>query len=127
MSWPPELQAALDKALPYTGGTHRQVDIEIALASGMMQLWEGDRCFCLTELHTAPSGLKFVNLFLAGGEDLAGLKQMYPYIEGWAKSQGAAKIVCLGRYGWEKTFLTKEEGFRPLLQYYEKDLGGPHG
>lgn len=126
MSWPPELQSALEEALPYTMGTHTQADIESGLDKGLMQLWPTEESFCLTELVTAPSGLKLVNLFLAGGQ-MEPLRQLYPIIEGWAKSQGATRVVCLGRKGWERSFLTKDEGFHPTLVYYEKDLGGTNG
>lgn len=122
-AWPPHLQDALRGALVYAVG-HTQETIERALVEGKMQLWDAPHSFCLTELYTAPNGMKAVNLFLAGGH-LAELHPIFPYIEGWARDNGATKIQCVGRRGWERSFLTKDEGFRPTMTYYEKDV--PNG
>lgn len=124
-AWPPHLQDALRGALEIAEG-HTQQTIEKALADGLTQLWDAHESFCLTELRKAPNGLLTVHLFLAGGK-LEELRPLYPIIEGWAKSQGAVKVTALGRKGWEKSFLTREEGFRASLTYYEKDLGGSDG
>lgn len=120
MEWPPHLQAALDGALAYADG-HTQQTIEAAVGSELVQLWALDHSFCLTEKKVSPNGQVSVHLFLAGG-DLTELQTLYPYIEGWARGEGAAKMTMLGRTGWERTFFVREEGFRPTLRFYEKEL-----
>lgn len=119
-AWPPHLEDALRGALEIAEG-HTQHTIEHALAEGQMQLWDAPHSFCLTELRVSPNGRKTVHLFLAGGT-LEELEPLYPIIEGWAKSQGAVKMTMLGRTGWERTFFVTQEGFRPTLRFYEKEL-----
>lgn len=118
--WPAHLQHALDDALAYAEG-HDQSTIENAIEAKMLQLWEAPNSFCLTELKVSPNGIRTVHLFLAGG-NLEELEPLYPIIEQWAKTQGARGMTMLGRFGWERTFFVRTQGFRPVAQFYAKEL-----
>lgn len=118
------LAPQIEAAVAYTGSppTHRLDHLREAIADERMQFWPARDSFVITELLTTPSGVRLVNFFLAGGT-LATLHQILPVIEGWARSQGCVRAMCTGRRGWERSFLTRTEGWRPSMTLYEKELG----
>lgn len=111
----------LGEALAYTGGSHTLQDVRRRVSDGSFQLWPAASSVIITELFVAPTGQKYVNFFLAGG-NLRELKLMHPIVCQWARTQGCTKATFAGRKGWERTFLTKEEGWKPQLVLYDKDL-----
>jgi hypothetical protein len=113
-------------ALAYTGDppTHTLDHLLDAIADEHMQFWPAQQSFVITELLKSPTGIGIVNLFLAGG-NLAELQTLLPIIEAWAVSQGCQRAMCIGRKGWERTFVTKIAGWSPTMSVYEKELG--HG
>jgi hypothetical protein len=113
-------------ALAYTGDppTHTLTHLKDAILAERMQFWPASSSFAITELLTAPSGVKIVNFFLAGGH-LRELHVLLPVIEGWARSQGCHRAMCIGRPGWSRTFLTRAEGWQSSMWVFEKELG--HG
>ena len=112
--------APLERALPYTGGTHNLDDIREAVQSGQMQCWPGVESVVITEIVDTPQK-RLLNFFLAAG-NLQEIRTLYHTIFDWAKSYGCDSAVILGRHGWERTFLTRDEGWEKKLILYEKDL-----
>lgn len=110
----------IEAALGYAGGTHTFEDIRAAVEAGDLQYWPGVRSVIITEIIQYPQK-RALNFFLAGG-DLAELEAMYPLIEEWGKTRGCVVAVMTGRRGWERSFLTRKEGWKPTLVVLEKEL-----
>jgi hypothetical protein len=118
------LEGPIQAALAYTGDppTHTPEHLKDAIMRERMQFWPAGESFAITELLTTPSGVKMVNFFLAGG-NLRELHVLLPVIEGWARSQGCHRAMCIGRPGWSRTFLTRDEGWQSSMWVFEKELG----
>jgi len=110
----------IEAALGYAGGTHTFEDICSAVEAGSLQYWPCVRSAVITEIIQYPQK-RALNFFLAGG-DLAELEAMYPTILQWGKDKGCTVAVMSGRKGWERTFLTRTEGWEPQLVVFEKQL-----
>ncbi len=111
----------LEDALGYTGGTHTLDDVRRGIADGSLQLWPAAESALVTELLRYPTGLKVVNFFLAGG-NMAEVKRLYHIVIAWARTQGCTRATFTGRRGWERSFLTADEGWSPALTFYTKEL-----
>lgn len=109
----------IEAALEYTNGTHDLDDIIKAVAAGTLQVWPGERSVILTEIHDTPKK-RLLHVFLAGGH-LAELDAMYEPIEAWSKTRGCVGVTMTGRPGWARTFLTRDKGWVPRWQHFEKD------
>lgn len=123
MDWKSEFDRCrpwLEAALEYNGGTHSLEDIETAIAEGKAQLWPGQRSAIVTEMIQHPRATDLI-FFLAGGE-LDELREMTPVIEEWAKEQGCSRTILYGRRGWDRTFLTKERGYKPDCWVLAKEI-----
>lgn len=114
----PYIQAALE----YANGSHTFEDVKHLVATGGMQFWPGVTSAIVTELIDYPQ-YRVLNFFLAGG-NADELARMYPAIEAWGKRNGADRAAMLGRRGWERSFLTKSEGWQQTLVAFEKVLHG---
>lgn len=110
----------IEAALAYAGGTHTFEDVRAGVAAGALQYWPGVHSAILTEILQYPQR-RVLNFFLAGGE-LAELEAMYPIIEQYGRAQGCTSAVLTGRKGWERSFLTRLEGWQPTLVVLEKQL-----
>lgn len=111
----------LQEALGYTGNTHTLDDVRRGIADGLLQLWPAPTSAIVTELITYPTGVKVVNFFLAGG-NMAEVKSLYHIVLQWARAEGCTRASFTGRRGWERTFLTRDEGWSPVLTHYTKEL-----
>lgn len=113
------LAPQLERALPYTGGTHTLEDVWDAIALGEMQMWPGERSIIITEVQQYPR-LRAVHLFLGAGE-MDGIKQLLPEIEAWARTIGARRITLAGRKGWERSFLAAR-GYAPQWSVMSREM-----
>jgi hypothetical protein len=116
------LAPLLTPALVYAGGW-TVADVRARVASGLMQLWAGDRSVLITQLEQAPRW-KELHFFSAAGH-LDELRRLYDAAMAWGRLQGCRRATILGRPGWERTFLTREEGWTTRLQLFEKHLPPP--
>ena len=110
------LQAALD----HGGGSHGIEDVASALANGSAQLFANAEGAIVTEIVQAPRK-KYLRVWLAGGS-MSGMAALHPAILAHAKAAGCTSVVFHGRKGWERTFLTKTEGWRATLVTFEKEV-----
>lgn len=110
----------IDEGLHYTGGTHLYEDVVAAVEAGHLQAWFGPRTVVLTEILQSPRK-KVFNVWLAAG-DLGELRVMYPGVEQWAREQGCAIATFTGRPGWERSFLSSQEGWTTQLVMMTKVL-----
>lgn len=110
----------LARALTYSGGTHTVQDVLDGVESGEFQLWEGQRSILVTKLMQHPQLLEAF-VFLAAG-DMREIESLYPTVLDWAKSKGCTRASFLGRPGWERTFLTRDAGWRTRLTVFEKEI-----
>lgn len=115
-------RSEIESALAYAGGTHTFEDIRAGVEAGSFLAWPGVRSIIITEILQYPQR-RVLNFFLAAGE-LPELEAMYPTVEMYGKLHGCASAVITGRKGWERSFLTKQEGWTPTLVVLEKQLHG---
>lgn len=114
------LSPYISAALEYAGGSHTLDDIWRLVATHRLQLWPGQSSVVLTQILQSPQ-LRELHFFLAGG-NLEEMKRLYPLILAWGREQGCSRATFTGRRGWERTFLTREEGWRAPMLLFEKDL-----
>lgn len=115
-----DLAPYISAALEYSGGSHSLEDIRQGLADSQLQCWPGVRSVVITQIQQMPQR-KELHLFLAAG-DLTELRALYPIIMDWGRAQGCTVATFTGRKGWERTFLTREEGWRSRMILFEKEL-----
>ena len=121
------LSPYIQEALGYTGGSHTLEHVRQGLDDGILQFWPAPHSFAITEVRRMPSGRKAIHVFLAGGQ-LEELEPLGHVLEAWGRAEGAQEMSCLGRFGWQRTFLTKRAGWIPSLVLYRKTLDTPaHG
>lgn len=82
--------------------THRKRHIWDAIDKGLAQLWTLDGAALVTEIKVYPTGLRAMNLWLAGGV-LAGVQALVVRAEAEAKSRRCALMtISFCRPGWER-------------------------
>lgn len=113
-------RSQIEAALAYAGGTHTFEDIRAGVEAGSLQYWPGPRSVIVTAVEDYPRK-RALHFFLAGG-DIAELEEMYPMVEQWGRSQGCTLATMTGRKGWERSFLTRREGWTPTAVSFAKDL-----
>jgi hypothetical protein len=111
----------ITRAIEYTGGAHTLETLWEAIECGDLQLWPYRDSLTITELQRTPSGKKGIHFFLAAG-NLEELKALQPIVVAWAITQGATYATMIGRRGWERSFLTRESGWRPTMTMFTRDL-----
>ena len=114
------LSGELARALVYGGGEYTLEDIRAEIEQGTMQFWPGQHSVVVTEILQRPR-TKVLYFFLAAG-DMDEVKRLYHVILEWGRAQGCTRASFAGRYGWGRTFLTREEGWTSQLALYEKEL-----
>jgi hypothetical protein len=109
----------LERALAYAGHTHDFArDVVPRLMDGRAQYWyEGDGAI-VTEVLRYPN-YNVCNYWLVAGvlEDTLALQ---PRIERWARMQGCARAVGIGRPGWARVL--PKYGYRIWGSAFVKDL-----
>jgi hypothetical protein len=99
----------IESALRKGGDTHNFVDIVDGIISGHMQLWVGESGCAVTEILVYPNK-KILHVFLAGGDQGHGIKQitdMHDDAVEWGKAQGCDGMTVAGRKGWKKVLESK--------------------
>ena len=71
-------------------------------------------------MHVFPRKL-VLHLFLAAG-NLDELETLYVEAERYGREQGCHYITVLGRQGWERSFLTKNHGFKVMCTELIKEV-----
>ena len=112
----PQIQRALDRSWGYT-----LEDIRRGIESGAMQLWDAPASALVTKVIQRPQGLELF-FFLAAG-DLDEIKALYPIVMEWARLLGCDRAYFVGRRGWERSFLTREEGWTTTDVVFSKEIG----
>ena len=112
------IQSALDKG----GDTHDFKDIVDGVISGHMQLWSGVSGCAVTEILVYPNK-KILHVFLAGGDQGHGIKQitdMHDDAVEWGKAQGCVGMTIAGRKGWKKVLESKgwKQQFTTLVKEF---------
>ena len=91
------LQRALDR-----GSTYSIDDLYAGLLKGEMQLFMWmDRAALVTAIQTK-EGQKFCLLLALGGDSMSIWFEQLPFLEDWAKGQGAKEMRVYGRPGWSR-------------------------
>lgn len=92
----------IERALVYSGGTHRAEDILDMCLSGKAQLWLGEKSAVVTEINVYPE-LNACRIFLAAGDKRELRDRLRPQIELWAKNrQNCTRMEIVGRRGWKR-------------------------
>lgn len=107
-------------ALKYAGGVSMEQvweDIE----SGELQLWPGNNSVIITTMFKRADERQVLHFFLAAGTQEE-IKRTYPIVMAWGIERGCTLATFTGRKGWERSFLTKLDGWKPTLVTFEKEL-----
>jgi hypothetical protein len=121
-----DLMAEFDRVSPQLSAalahddTHTLDDVRELVLRGEAQLWAGVRSVLVTQIINTPQK-RLLHFFLAGG-DLDEIQAMQYFLLDWGRQQGCVKATMLGRRGWERTFLTREDGWDSRLVYMTKEL-----
>ena len=115
----------IEAALSYASGTHTFEDVAADISAGRAILWPGENSAVVTRIVEHPRK-RTLHFFLAGG-NLAELEVMLPIIMQWGRERGCSSASLTGRRGWERTFLTKKEGWHADLVVLTKDLTDVEG
>ena len=118
------LAPVIARALPYTGHAYTVDDVRDLVRTGRAFLWPGVRSAVVTQVVEYPR-VKELYFFLAAG-DLGEVERLYQIILAWGRAQGCTRAAFVGRAGWQRTFLTKKEGWSPQAVVYVKELSS-HG
>ena len=111
----PQLERAIDPSCGYTLD-----DVRAAVESGKMQLWPGQTSAIVTQVLERPQG-RALFFFLAAG-DMDEVQRLYKIVIAWGYSKGCKYAAFVGRRGWSKSFLTREEGWKAKQVVYEKEI-----
>jgi len=101
------IQAALDES----GNLFSVEDVLDLVERGQYQLWQDGDSVVVTEVIVLPQA-KVLNFLLAAGS-IPTLSRMVPVLENWGSIvEGCTLAATTGRRGWERSFLTKEQGWK---------------
>lgn len=111
----PQLARALDRAWGYTLDDLREL-----IDSGKMQLWPGQDSVMVTQILERPQGRELFFFLAAGNMDE--VRRLYKIVIAWGRSKGCTHAAFVGRKGWERSFLTREEGWKAEHVVYEREI-----
>lgn len=111
----PWLEAAL-KTFPVE--THRKEHVWVALEKGECQLWWNDTAAAVSEITIYPTGLRALNVWLAGG-DMAGIREIDGRLDEFAREKNCTIRTVHGRKGWLRAL----DGYRETGAMMMKDVG----
>lgn len=110
----------IQAALHHEGGGHTWEDVQNGIVDGIFQLWPGVRSAVVTQIIDLPQKRE-LRFFLAGG-NMEEIKELYHVILAWGREHGCDFATLVGRKGWERTFLTRNEGWTPRWVVFVKEL-----
>lgn len=91
--------------------------IEAGIAAGHFHLFRNETAALIGEFVVSPRAIGF-NVFLGGG-DLAGVEELIPEAEAFARSHRADFAGAVGRKGWERVL--RRHGYAPEISV-QKEL-----
>lgn len=110
----PILQRAIDR----NGETFDADYVWREIFEGRAQMWPAPNSCVISSIRTAPSGLRFLESWLAAG-DLEEIVQLKPRIEEFGRQQGCKRSIISGRSGWSGKFTD----YKTTSILLTKDLG----
>lgn len=110
----------IETALSKAGDTHNSKDVLDGIMSGLYQFWPGETACLVTQVIDFPNE-RHLHIFVAAG-DLNEIRDMYPYVEGWAKENGCVKATLMGRKGWSRSFLSQMKGWKQDMIHMSVEL-----
>ena len=119
------LKDQIKRGLEYAHGEYTLDDVWQAIATEKAQLWYGNTSVIVTEIVETPQ-LRSMHFFLAAG-NLDEIEAMYPLIEEYAALEKCVRLTMAGRPGWERTFLTRSQGWEPMHMVFAKELDDGQG
>jgi hypothetical protein len=109
----------LQKALARAGHTHDfERDVVPMLMDGRAQWWGNDKSVVITEIQRFPN-YSVLNYWLVAGE-LQSCLDLQPEIDRWARLQGCARAIGMGRQGFLRVL--PRYGWMPYAIGMWKDL-----
>jgi len=115
----------IERGLEYAHGEYNIEDVWQAIATEKAQFWYGNTSVIVTEIVETPQ-LRSMHFFLAAG-NLDEIEAMYPLIEEYAALRKCVRLTMAGRPGWERSFLTRNEGWKPQHTVFAKELNDGEG
>jgi hypothetical protein len=114
------LKHHIEAALHRGGDTLTIEDVEARIRSGQYTFWPGIDSAVVTQVIIGSTETE-LNILLAGGT-LSELEKMMPHLENYGRDMGCSLVTVLGRLGWDRSFLTKRLGYKPVALLIGKRL-----
>lgn len=106
----PEVCPWLEKAIARGQGDENVLDVFIALARGIYELWYEPKCFAAV-VHVVKYPRQAVaTIVYCGGGDLCAIEHTFEFGKKEAKRRGVQILRCHGREGWERLLDMKRIG-----------------
>lgn len=106
------VQQYIEDALDYNAGMYEIDDVADAIATGEMQLFSGKESAIVSQIMIFPKK-KVLHLPFVGG-NMKELELMAPSIVEFGKFMNCNMITSAGRRGWDRSFLVRDYGFKPM-------------
>lgn len=114
-----KIEQKIARALKVAGGTHTLDDINAAISTGHMQMWEKGSSVVITELVSFPQ-YNVIQIVMAVG-NLDEVMALQPAIEIFGRENGASRMRMMGREGWS-VVLPRYGWKQDKRVLFEKDL-----
>lgn len=114
------LRSQIERALAYAGGTHTFEDVEKQYLEGRFQVWPGVDSVVITEVLDTPR-IRILHVWLTAG-NMDELRDLFPRIVEWGKHVGCERAQGIGRRGWARSFLTREQGWSEAGTLFERAI-----
>jgi hypothetical protein len=118
-----QLRELMDRAIARSlgGGSIDREHIEAAIKAGLMQLWRKGESLVVTHVDETFEGKTLFFVLASGNMDE--VQSIYRVVMRWARNeQDVKRATFIGRSGWGRTFLTREEGWRPTHTMFVKEM-----
>lgn len=91
--------------------------VKEGVEAGRLQFWvEGASC-AVTEILDGPT-----LYFAVAAGNLDEIETLYTRIETWGRLRGCQRAIIGGRPGWDRTFLSRKQGFKTTHVIMQKEL-----
>jgi hypothetical protein len=117
------LKRQIETVLAMNGDLMTLEDMIDLARAGRVQVFGNDTAVVASEIMAFPRG-KICNAFLAAGT-VAGVLQLEPAVEAFARQEGAASIITHGRPGWGR--VGRKTGWTLNSWCFIKRLGKTNG
>lgn len=104
--------------------THTFEDVVALLQTGAAQIFWNDHGAWITEIITAPSGRRWLNIWVVAGE-LPGVMDLQPQVIEHARKNDCPHLTATARFGWKH--VAKAHGWKQHAMIITHEVPNSHG